>query len=74
MCRYGKFAVLDLLDIEDIWPAVVTKFDTVQKNLLPDLMSKALLKDEKYVFIYDYYQYKYLSTNIYIPSLVESVF
>ena len=45
--RYGKFAVLDLLDIEDMWHVVEQKFDGVQKNLLSDLMSKELLKEEK---------------------------
>lgn len=45
--RYGKCAVLDLLDIEDMWPVVEQKFDSVQKNLLPDLMSKVLLTEEK---------------------------
>ena len=45
--RYGKFAVLDLLDIEDMWPVVQHKFDVVQKDLLSNLMSKQLLKEEK---------------------------
>lgn len=46
-CRYGKFVVLDLLDIEDMWPVVQHKFDVVQKDLLSNLMSKQLLKEEK---------------------------
>ena len=46
-CRYGKCAVLDLLDIEDMWPVVQHKFDAVQKDLFSDLMSKVLLKKEK---------------------------
>ena len=46
--RYGKFAVLDLLDIEDMWPVVERKFDAVQKDLLSNLMSKQLVKEEKY--------------------------
>ena len=45
--RYGKFAVLDLLDIEDMWPVVERKFDVVQKDLLSNLMSKQLVKEEK---------------------------
>lgn len=46
-CRYGKFAVIDLMDIEDMWPAVTTRFDSVQKDLLANLMSKDLLKEDK---------------------------
>lgn len=45
--RYGKCAVLDFLDVEDMWPVVMYKFDNVQKDLLPELMSKRLLKEEK---------------------------
>ena len=45
--RYGKFVVLDLLDIEEAWAAIQTKFDVVKKNLLSDLMSKELMKGEK---------------------------
>ena len=45
--RYGKFIVLDLLDLEDMWHAVSQRFDLVQGNLLADLMSKKLLNDEK---------------------------
>ena len=45
--RYGKFAVLDLLDIEDAWTALSVKFDVVKKDLLSEIMSKELLKDEK---------------------------
>lgn len=45
--RYGKFAVIDLLDIEDGWTAAKVKFDTVKKDLLSDLMSKEIMKDEK---------------------------
>lgn len=45
--RYGKFAVIDLLDIEDMWPVVVRKFDMVQQGLLGDLMSGTLLKENK---------------------------
>lgn len=46
--RYGKFAVIDLLDIENAWSAVGIKFEAVKKNLLSDLMSKDYIKDEKY--------------------------
>ena len=45
--RYGKCAVLDFMDIEDMWHVVESKFDCIQKNLLTDLMSKVLLKEEK---------------------------
>ena len=47
-CRYGKFAVLDLLDIEDGWVAAKVKFENVQKDLLSRLLSKELMKDEKW--------------------------
>ena len=46
-CRYGKFAVLDLLDIENAWTAMNVKFEDVKKGLLSDLMSKELMKDER---------------------------
>ena len=46
-CRYGKFAVIDLMDIDDMWPAIEQRFDSVQKSLLSDLMSKDLMKGEK---------------------------
>ena len=45
--RYGKFAVLDLLNIEDMWPVVEQRFDMVQKSLLQSIMSKELLHEEK---------------------------
>lgn len=45
--RYGKFMVLDLMDIEDAWTAANIKFEDVKKGLLTDLMSKDLMKDEK---------------------------
>lgn len=45
--RYGKFAVLDLMDIEDAWAAVQAKFECAKKDLLSDLMSMELMKDEK---------------------------
>ena len=44
--RYGKFLVLDLLDIEEMWPAVVAKFDLVQQDLLPAIMTKDFLKEK----------------------------
>ena len=47
MCRYGKFAVVDLMDVEDIWRSVEQRFDSVQKNLLTELMTKQLIKEEK---------------------------
>ncbi|XP_003384105.1 PREDICTED: putative IQ motif and ankyrin repeat domain-containing protein [Amphimedon queenslandica] len=47
--RYGKFAVLDLCDIDDLWPAVVKKFDCVQPDLLPSLISKNFLKEKRYL-------------------------
>ena len=47
--RFGKFLVLDLVDIEDMWPSVVRKFDDVQKDLMSSLLNKDFLKDEKYI-------------------------
>ncbi len=47
MFRYGKFAVLDLLDIEDAYTALNVKFEEVKKDLLSDLMSKKLMLDDK---------------------------
>ncbi len=47
LTRYGKFAVLDLLDIEDAWTALNVKFGDVKKDLLSQIMSKELMKDEK---------------------------
>ncbi|XP_064382225.1 IQ motif and ankyrin repeat domain-containing protein 1-like isoform X2 [Halichondria panicea] len=47
--RYGKFAVIDLMDIDNIWRSVEQRFETVQKNLLAELMSKQLMKEEKYL-------------------------
>ena len=48
--RYGKFLVLDLLDIEEMWPAVVAKFDQVQQDLLPAIMTKDFLKEKRYLY------------------------
>ena len=45
--RYGKFAVVDLMDVEDIWCSVEQRFDSVRKNLLAELMTKQLMKEEK---------------------------
>jgi len=39
--------VVDLLNIENVWSAVVQRFDLVQKNLLQNIMSKELLQKEK---------------------------
>ena len=39
--------MLDLLDVEGILPAVVRKFDQVQSNLLPALLSKEFFDKEK---------------------------
>ena len=40
--------MIDLLDIEDSWTAVKVKFDVVKKDLLSQVMSKEIVKDEKY--------------------------
>ena len=46
--RYGKFAVLDLLEY-DVWDAARMKFDAVKPGLLDSIMSKQLLEKEMYV-------------------------
>ena len=60
--RFGKFAVLDLLDIEGMWPSMVRKFDAVQKDLLPALISKDFLKEERYYTMMNaiYKMFRYL--------------
>ena len=45
--RYGKFLVLDLLDVEGILPAALQKFDQVQSNLLPSILNKEFFDKEK---------------------------
>ena len=45
-CRYGKPAVLDMMDV-DMFETAAMKFDEVQKGLMALLMSKDLLKDNK---------------------------
>ena len=45
--RYGKPAVVDIMDIENMWPATKSKLDLVHKDLTAKLMSKALLSQEK---------------------------
>ena len=50
--RFGKFLVLDLLDIEDMWPVVVMKFEQVQQNLLPSLLNKDFLKEERWLSLF----------------------
>ena len=44
--RYGKPAVLDMMDV-DMFETAAMKFDEVQKGLMALLMSKDLLKDNK---------------------------
>ncbi|KAL5457164.1 hypothetical protein EMCRGX_G034406 [Ephydatia muelleri] len=38
--KYGKFVVIDLLDIEDMWTVITQKFDDVYPGLLLDIMKK----------------------------------
>ena len=45
-CRYGKPAVLDMMDV-DMFETAAMKFDEVQKGLMALLMSKDLLKDNR---------------------------
>ena len=49
-CRYGKFAVLDLLDM-DLWDAAIERFDAVQKGLMDDILSKSILENERLVHL-----------------------
>jgi len=51
--RYGKFAVLDLLEY-DVWDAAKVKFDTVLPGLLDSILNKELLNKEVYVLMYRY--------------------
>ena len=44
--RYGKYAVLDLLDV-DVWEATVQLFDSVQAGLMDSLLDKTILQKEK---------------------------
>lgn len=46
--RYGKPAVLDMMDV-DMFDTVTMVFDGVQKGLMASLMSKELLKDNKFL-------------------------
>eukprot|EP00118_Oscarella_pearsei_P010653 m.66547 g.66547 ORF g.66547 m.66547 type:complete len:641 (+) comp35393_c0_seq2:388-2310(+) len=46
--RYGKFAVLDLREV-DMWESASQKFDAVQKDLLKSIMTKEILKEAKYL-------------------------
>lgn len=53
--RYGKFFVLDFQDIiEDMWDAVTGKFNQVQQDLLPSIMNKDFIKDQRYNYYYNY--------------------
>lgn len=45
--RYGKFFVLDLMDIDGLWAGVEQRMDLVQKNLLQNLMNMSLIKENK---------------------------
>lgn len=46
--RYGKPAVVDMMDV-DMFDTVAMVFDGVQKGLMASLMSKKLLKDNKFL-------------------------
>ncbi|KAL5457168.1 hypothetical protein EMCRGX_G034412 [Ephydatia muelleri] len=46
--RYGKFVVIDLLDIEDMWTVITQKFDDVYPGLLLDIMKKDILNEDRY--------------------------
>ncbi|KAL9980920.1 hypothetical protein ACROYT_G009562 [Oculina patagonica] len=46
--RYGKPVVLDMMDV-DMFDTAAMKFDEVQKGLMASLMSKDLLKDNKFL-------------------------
>ena len=47
--RYGKFFVLDLLDVDGLWEGVEQRMNLVQKNLLKDLLDMSLIKQNKSV-------------------------
>ena len=49
LSRYGKFLVLDLLDVDGLWAGVQQRMDLVQKDLLKDIMDMSLIRDNKSV-------------------------
>ena len=49
--RYGKFFVLDLLDVDGLWEGVQQQMNLVQKDLLKDLMDMSLIKQNKSVHV-----------------------
>ena len=49
--RYGKFLVLDLLDVEGLWDGVEQRMNLVQKDLLQNLMNMSLIRENKLVTI-----------------------
>lgn len=70
--RYGKFLVLDLLDIEEMWPAVVAKFDLVQRDLLPAIMTKDFLKEKRYLKLTKKSDGEEYSDSMFMCSRVEN--
>lgn len=47
--RYGKFFVLDLMDIDGLWAGVEQRMNDIQTNLLKDLMDMSLIKQNKLI-------------------------
>jgi len=45
--RFGKPAVIDFLDVDD-WPLLNSMFEKVKPGFLEEVVSKSLLKDEKF--------------------------
>ena len=45
--RYGKFLVLDLLDVYDLLPGVEQKMEVVQRSLFANIMNKSLIMQSK---------------------------
>ena len=44
--RFGKPAVIDFMDIDD-WEMLKSMFDKVKPGFLEDVLSKAIVKNEK---------------------------
>ncbi|CAI8018802.1 IQ motif and ankyrin repeat domain-containing protein 1 [Geodia barretti] len=46
--KYGKFLVLDVMDVEGLWEGVEQRMNLVQKDLLQNLMNMSLIKENKF--------------------------
>ena len=44
--RFGKPCVIDMMEV-DMWHAVERRFDEVMEGLLPSMMDKSIMQEEK---------------------------